>query len=195
MKKFFRKNKKWLTIVAVVLVTATVVGIVAASTNMIAQIGNSNIGGLRERNDDNLLDVANYEGYDGDKVNGVTISVDENGVITLDGEAKEDISLELGTFELASKSGDAETGYDFEFYLKGSLDGSLDSYYLEVTQEDYRLGINTSDKAMAAVSQTILGGEKTANFEVLLIVKKGTELNNVKIYPGAYEEADANFYA
>ena len=191
MKKFFRKNKKWLTIVAVVLVTATVVGIVAASTNMIAQIGNSNIGGLRERNDDNLIDVENYEHLDGDKVDGVKISVDEDGVITLDGEAKEDVVFSLDSFIVPV----SEKDNTFKYYFTGCLDGSFDTYYFVVDEAAfnsvmYQLNSTTNIFRFGTLTDVT---ENEVTLE--LCIEKGTKLNNVKIYPGAFEDPDANFYA
>lgn len=198
MKKFFRKNKKWLTIVAVVLATATVVGIVAASTNLIAKISNSNIGGFRDVNEDNLINVEMYEDLE-KEYDGVDVDVNKDGVITLDGKVKSDQKIELGTFTATSPDYNPDedpTGLilEIEFYLKGCLDGAADTYYLLLEDEigevhAINLNSNTPGVAIGTIAAPYV------DFTVSLVIKKGAELNNVKIYPGVYTEADAEFYA
>ena len=93
MTKFFRKNKKWVIPVVIVLVTATVVGVLAASTNLIGKISNSSIGGLRDVNTKNLIAIEDYEDLDGKKENGIKIEVAEDGTIILNGEAEAATSI------------------------------------------------------------------------------------------------------
>ena len=196
MEKFYRKNKKWLIPVAIVLVTAIIVGILAATTNMIGKISNSNIGGFRELNEDNLLNVEMYEDLE-KEYDGVDVDVDKDGVITLDGKAKSNQTIELGTFNMKHPDFDTvdPTGLSLkvEFYLKGAIDGASDTYYLILEDasgvvQAVNLNSNTPGVAIATI------GAPECDFIVSLVIKKGADLNNVKIYPGVYTEADASFY-
>jgi len=199
LKRFFRKNKKALTIVGVILATTLIVGILAASTNIIGKISNSNLGGFREVNEDNLINVEMYEDLE-KEYDGVDVDVDKDGVITLDGKAKSDQTIELGTFTFIHPDyspdedpSDLSAMY-VEFYLKGCLDGSASTYYLEVEDENgTQVAINLDGKITGAYSETI--GAPLLDYTVFLVIKKGAEFNNVKIYPGVYTEANASFYA
>ena len=82
MKQFFRRHRRVITIVAAVLLTALVVGLIASMTSVFAKVENSNIFNAKERNKNNLVSVEDYISWDGDVRDGVEISVDENGVIT-----------------------------------------------------------------------------------------------------------------
>ena len=197
MKRFIRKNKKTLTIIGVILATTLIVGIVAASTNIIGKISNTNIGGFREVNEDNLLNVEMYEDLE-KKYDGVDVDVDKDGVITLDGKAKSDQKIRLGTFNF--KHPDFDNGdpsalsLKVEFYLKGAIDGASDTYYLLLEDSSGAVqAINLNSNAPGVAIASI--GAPECDFTVSLVIKKGADLNNVKIYPGVYTEAGANFYA
>lgn len=197
MKRFIRKNKKTLTIIGVILATTLIVGILAASTNIIGKISNSNIGGLREVNEDNLINVEMYEDLE-KEYDGVDVDVDKDGVITLDGKAKSDQKIELGTFNLKHPDFDnvdpSTLSLKVELYLKGAIDGASDTYYLLLEDstgavQAINLNSNTPGVAIASI------GAPECDFTVFLVIKKGADLNNVKIYPGVYTDSNANFYA
>lgn len=198
MKKFFRKNKKALTIVGVILATTLIVGILAASTNIIGKISNINIGGFREVNEDNLINVEMYEDLE-KEYDGVDVDVDKDGVITLNGKAKSGSVIALGAFTATSpdyKPDEDPTGLTtpIEYYLKGCLDGASDTYYLLLEDESGAVqAINLNSNTPGVTIDTI--GAPYLDFTVSLVIKKGAEFNNVKIYPGVYTEADASFYA
>lgn len=198
MKRFFQKNKKALTIVGVILVTTLIVGILAASTNIIGKISNSNLGGFREVNEDNLINVEMYEDLQ-KEYDGVDVDVDKNGVITLDGKAKSDQTIELGAFTATSPKYNPDedpTGLttNIEYYLKGCLDGASDTYYLLLEDQSGAVqAINLNSNTPGVAIDTI--GAPYVDFTVSLVIKMGAEFNNVKIYPGVYTEANASFYA
>ena len=190
MKIFFQKNKKWLIPVAIVLVTAIVVGVLAASTNVISKISNSNIGGFRERNDDNLVNVDSYESLDGKKINGVKFDVDDNGVITLNGEATDKVYQLLDTISITESSGNTNaSGAEFH-YVSGCLDGSLETYFL--SDGDCRwYQLNSK---MVYLHRCVPDGS-TVDLSIYLEIEEGTELKDVKIYPAVFTDPDATFYA
>lgn len=179
MKKFFRKNKKVLTIVGVILATTLIVGIVAASTNIIGKISNSNIGGLRERNKDNVFDVSSYESLNNTRQDGLKITVDDDGVIILNGKATKDGALQLLY--------DKPIQYDRFYTLSGVIDGSMDTYYLEHNVINTpTLNFSYTDDPLVIKS----GG----NLNVRVVYKEGTEFNNVKIYPTLGIDEVTSFY-
>lgn len=190
-KNWFQRNKKWAIPVAIVLVTAIIVGILASTTNMIGKITNSNIGGFRERNEDNLIDANAFKAYDGKKIQGVKFDVDKDGVITLNGEANGDvdlsIELDLKSYPLLSDS------IDYRLYFTGCLDGSIDTYHLSFTDPNGVVFFNINDSYRCVVSGGMSGD--THIVTIGFTICDGTELNNVKFYPGLYTEADASFYA
>lgn len=194
MKQFFRRHRRVITIVAAVLLTALVVGLIASMTSVFAKVENSNIFNSKERNKNNLVSVEDYISWDGDVHDGVEISVDENGVITLNGEAKKDtrIVLRTDTFEVPKK------GY---FTLSGCLDGSLDTYYLALTD----LGDSTDPKGYmkeivntdANHTPTVVAPYKEWTFpqwDLNIVIKEGVKLNNVKIYPAVLSGVDTSFW-
>ena len=188
MKRFYRRHRKVINVIAIVLVTALVMGIIATSTSLISKVSNSNIGGFRERNDDNLVDVSKYEDLDGTKKDGISIEVSEDGVITLDGTARKDTSISLGSHTIH-----AESSSEHWAYISGCLDGSLDTYYIEgscsaTPTKLYQLNDNTN----VYYHNSSSGGNDGMTLSI--IIKDGTDLNNVKIYPAIFEEADSTYF-
>ena len=173
MKKFFRKNK-WLTIVLVILATALVVGTLAASTTLIAQVSNSSLGGIREVNENNLVEIEDYEDLDGEKTNGIKVTVNEDGTIVLNGEADADTSFIIKTFtadhSIVTKSDD--DGYT----LCGITAGSLETVYLQVAQAENVLARSTKYGANFTT-------EAVAETTVTIEIVEGAELENFKINP------------
>ena len=70
------------------------------------QVGISDVAGITTKvpNPDNLIDPAEYSFKSGSVVNGVTITYDENGLLTLDGQATEDFEICLGEYYVLDKS-------------------------------------------------------------------------------------------
>lgn len=173
MKKFFRKNK-WLTIVLVILATALVVGTLAASTTLIAQVGNNSLGGIREVNEDNLIEIEDYEDLDGEKTNGIKVTVKEDGTIILNGEAEADISFTIKTF--AADHAMITKPDDDGYTLCGITAGSLETVYLQVAQAENVLARSTKYGANFTA-------EAVAEVVVTIEIAEGTELDNIKINP------------
>ena len=180
MKKFFRKNKKVLTIVGVILVTTLIVGFVAASTNIIGKISNSNIGGLRERNFRNLLTVEKYQSLHGTDQNGVFVKIDEDGVIILNGTATADVSFTLcSDYHIDAKK---------YVMVSGLVDGSIDTCYLRAHR------YNTVNYAFQFDDPLILDANKDGLYLELMIAK-GATFNNYKVYPVIAADGVINYYA
>lgn len=93
MKKFFRKYKKIITAICAVLVIVLVAGLVLNATGKLNATKEKL--GIRKANPANLLDVDDYDAYDGTTVSGVKITVNDDGSITLDGTATAEIGLIL----------------------------------------------------------------------------------------------------
>lgn len=187
MKRFFRKNKKALTIVAAVLVTAIVVGVLAASTNMIGKISNSSIGGLRDINTKNLIAIKDYEDLDGKKENGVKIEIAKDGTIILDGKAEAATSITIKTF--ATTDNIVADPDDNGYTLCGISDGSLETYYIQAKQGEGVL-------ARSCKYGAVLTSAATAEITITIEIAKGAELDNVKINPVVVPGSTAqSFYA
>ena len=187
IKRFYRRHRKIVNIVAIVLVTTILVGMVAASTNLISKISNTNIGGFRERNDNNWFSMEGYENLDGTKINGINIDVDDDGVITLNGKAKGDTTISLG--DLTSQ----DSSNKYLWYISGCLDGSLDTYYFEIASRSYSGGFYQTDDNHRLV-YNVISVNSSDTLTINIIVKDGTDLNDVKFYPGVFMDADATYF-
>ncbi len=194
MKQFYNRHKRVINIVCIILVTVLVVGLIASMTSVFAKVENSNIFNNKERNKNNLVSVSDYSSLDDTTQDGIEISVDDNGVITLNGTAKKDtrICLRTSTFTVPKK------GY---FTLSGCLDGSLSTYYLALTD----LG-NTSD-ANGWMNEVVNTDAKHApvlvapyaewtfpQWDLNIFVKEGVEMNHVKFYPAVLSGEDTSFW-
>ena len=187
MTKWFRKNKNWVIPVVIVLVTAIVVGVLAASTNMISKISNSSIGGLRDVNTKNLIAIEDYEDLDHKNENGIKIEVAEDGTIILNGEAEAATSITLKTF--ATTDNIVADPDDDGYTLCGISDGSLETYYLQAKQGEGVL-------ARSCKYGAVLTSAATAEITITIEIVKGAEFDNVKINPVVVPGSSAqSFYA
>ena len=188
LKNFYRRHKKTILIVIAVLITALVVGFLASTTSLIGRVANSNLFDTRDRNEDNLISVASYEEFDGDKFNGVKLTVDEDGVITLDGEAEADTTISLANVTLNGRDPQ-------NFFFSGALGGDLDTYYMT---------IECTELAETCVMRSICFDDTqslyfepfgdTYHVKVCIEIKEGTELNNVKFYPVLSADEEISFF-
>ncbi len=195
MKRFFARHRQTIMVVAIVLAVVLVVGLIVGMTNIVSKMSNSDPFGVREPNKDNLLKAELYSALDGTKENGIKISVDDNGVITLNGTAEEDTVIDLVSYEGSEKIALPRSGF---FYLSGCLDGSLETYYLYASDSEkgVDLAYNFNDSTVGVVKPE--GVEVSSLLEnvteIHLGVVKGTELNNVKIYPTLGDGEKVSFY-
>lgn len=177
LKNFYRRHKKAFLIISVILVTALVVGFLASTTSLIGRISNSNLFNNRDRNEDNLISVSAYEELDGDKFSGVEFTVDEDGVITLNGKAKDDTTITLANITVSNN----KPQY---YFFSGSLGGDLDSYYM--TLECAELATYCVMRSVCCDDTQGLYFEpfgEVYHVKASIVIKEGTELNNVKFYP------------
>ena len=177
LKNFLKRHKKAVLICCTVLITAVIVGILFTSTSLLGRVTNSNLFGSRDRNDDNMIDISSYEELDDTKFNGVEFTVDNEGVITLDGEAKADTTISLGTISI---SNDKPQYY----FFSGAVGGDLDTYYMTIGSPEL--------SQYCVINSVCCSGTQAIYFEpfgeeysidVSIVIKKGTELNEVKFYP------------
>ena len=79
-------------------------------------------------NPDNLVSPASYGFRDGQEINGVKISIDGDGVITLNGQVLEEVDLPLGSYTLSAQDynfsvvADNPLSYASGLTIKGSND-------------------------------------------------------------------------
>ena len=130
----------------------------------------SKIEGVGKRNEANLIVVDDdYEDLDG-KHSGVDVQINEDGSITLDGEADEDITLTLLTdadgfgSQAIMALGAADFGED--------ADGAYIAVYNGSTLE-----------ASSYEGETIFISSGATSHTVKLFIPAGAELDNVTVYP------------
>ena len=188
MKQFFRKHKSAFIILSVILVTALLVGVLTATTGLVGWITNANPFGNRDRNEDNLISVESYKALDGTKSNGIKIEVDEDGVITLDGEAEADTTISLGNQSISNDKPSF-------FFFSGAVGGDIDSYYMTLECSELQSylvirSVNTND------TQTVYFEPYGDVYQVgiSIVIKEGTELNNVKFYPVLSKGEQISFF-
>ena len=167
-----KSTKKSIALVAIAVVICTCLGWLTAGFQSF------DIGSRfeRERNPENLIDAENISLATARHESGIDITVDDNGVVTLNGESDEDVTLTYAVVAL-------EPG---DYILTGAEDGSKSTYYLSVTvgSEVIKGDFNGEFTVSTAGSYTIQ-----------IHIKGETALKNVKLYPIVNEGSEAvNFY-
>ncbi len=162
------------TLGALLIVVAAICGVVSIFTH-------ANNGTLTSFliNENNLIhSIEKYEGASGPLTNGLTLEVNKNGAITIDGKYDE-TKLEEYVFVLGTVKVDEEDFYS----LSGVPNADLDTVYLTATYEDLEGNkrILYSDFADTMTTETKLpvGTEVVIN----LVVKPGASFKNVTIKP------------
>ena len=139
-------------------------------------MSNSNLFNNRERNEENLIEVKMYETYDGKKFGDLEVTVDEDGVIVLDGKATGNVDIDLGEIYVG-------TNQPTYYYISGSYGGSSETYYLCFETEGGSQAVNMQSICADGAQCVFVVPESGYTVSLSLIVKEGTELNNVKFYP------------
>ncbi len=139
---------------------------------------------VRTRNEDNLLDNADYTLAEGvtKNANGITLDVDKHGAITIDGkhDDAEAMEIELGT--LALEAGD----YTFVSGYKGS--GTSSVYLKYVTSSGtYLADFNNGDGTFTLSA--------AATGTVSIVIAPDYQFNGITLRPVVYQGEDAvSFY-
>lgn len=118
----------------------------------------------KERNPENLITLSGVSLKTTRHSNGIDITVDEDGAVTLDGKASADTTLAYGNVSLPAG----------DYILSGDAKGSAGTYYLTIT-----IG-STTYYSGDAITVT---GEGTSSYQINIVVKKDAQLNNAKLYP------------
>ena len=167
-----KSTKKSIAIIAIAVVICTCLGWLTAGFQSLDFAERFQ----RERNSENLITIEDVSLTSVNHESGIEVTVDDNGVVTLNGESDEDLVLTYATVAL-------EPG---DYILTGAEDGSKSTYYLSVT-----------------VGSDVIKGDfngeftvKTAGtYTIQIHIKGETALKNVKLYPVVNEGDEAvKFY-
>ena len=118
----------------------------------------------KERNPDNLITISSVTLATTRHSSGIDVTVDEDGVVTLDGKVTEDIQLPYATVSL-------QPG---EYILSGDEKGSAGTYYLSIVVGEQTIYGNLDGKFTV---------ETAGSYTITINVEADTQLRNVKLYP------------
>ena len=191
IKRLFRRHKLIVTIIAAVLITALTIGFLSSSTNLISSLISDDSTDSGDRNPDNLIGVEFYKQLDGDEHAGVKISVDDDGVITLNGNADVNFHINLKEGDL-----DSIAGMNNFLFFSGCPGGSLETYHLTFERMLTSTESNNVVYPVFDNGQAVVHTENSVDFAYIIRIdiKEGTEFNNVKIYPVLSSKADTTFF-
>ena len=143
---------------------------------------NGVFGSNKDRNSENMLHPYVYEDLDG-KHSGVKVTVNNDGSITLDGEATSDIALTLGSFidtDIAGQKmavGRVDFGEDAPgSYLKWDYDG-------EAYESDSVYKIPVGFDFFFSPFFTSGSAGNGSEFHLNIVIAAGDSFDNVTIYP------------
>ena len=118
----------------------------------------------KERNSENLITLTAVSLDTTRHSSGVDITVDENGVVTLDGKPSADVDLTYATVSL-------QPG---EYILSGDGEGSASTCYLSIVVDVETIYGNLDGTFTVTTAGT---------YTVQIHMEEEAELNNVKLYP------------
>ena len=157
-------TKKTLKSIAIILAIVTALGAVGFVSGLVViDQDKSDEYFTRKVNEDNLYQTATITLVDSNNGKGVSVDVNEkNGVITLNGNASEDMEFTIGTVTL-------EAG---EYTLTAIKNGGLNTVYVDAgnVHFDFTPG-------------NVLKPSETTSYTLKIYIKEGTELNNLTIMP------------
>ena len=116
-----------------------------------------------KRNPDNLITSIDLKSHRS-KTSDIKVNVDDNGVVTLNGEAAADEDFIYASVNLAANT----------YTFTGAEDGGLSTYYLILKSG------STEQRADLGTPFTV---DSTTTYQVIIRVLDGTQLRNVKIMP------------
>ena len=195
MKKIWYNWKKPWKVVSIVCICLALVLLAGCFVNSFVDIEDGklssdigdklgNVLGIsKTRNSQNLLDPEYYTDLIEGKKNGVEVTVNEDGSITLDGEATEDTDLELMSFDCDESLGfvfscsavDFGTGASASEMLLINDDGDGGTYHEEISS--LTSGSNFEYRGQCTTSS----GD--CSHTIVLRLAEGDEFDNVTIYP------------
>lgn len=157
-------TKKTLKSIAIILAIVTALGAVGFVSGLVViDQDKSDEYFARKVNEDNLYQSATVTLVDSNDGRGISVDVNEkNGVITLNGNASEDITLTVGTVTL-------EAG---EYTLTAIKNGGLNSIYMSAGAVNFDF---TPDNVLKPTS--------TTTYTLTIVIKEGTELKNLAVMP------------
>ena len=172
-----RKVKKYIKLVAVLLVLALGVGAIVGGINVLT----------RTPNEDNLIyqlydSDSSYVGKEGIDGSGIEWKIKNDGTIVADGEASANTYFEIGTINLPAGTYTFTANDDVdknEFYVVGLVEG-VEKWYSDISNsENGRTHSFTADTSVT----------------FRIVVNEGAKLNNVKIRPCIVEgSVSAEYY-
>lgn len=182
------KTKTTMIVVASILLGVMLLSFVGMANGVFGDEANI----FKKRNEANIIDPEFYNITD-DVISGVTIKVNEDGAISLSGTATSDIDLQLCKFTVKATG---EDGKAVNYMISGADGGSSESYYIQLIGKDAN-GNNIEyvvDRDHKAVNIKSLAAD--TEYQLHIVIKSGTKLDNVTLYPVLVQGVDAgSFYA
>lgn len=143
-----------------------------------------------EVNEDNLYQAFTFvddEGYLAKGENGLTVKLDDENVVKVNGTAEIDDTILVGTYTLK-----AGTSYVFD----SGVEGSKGTVYLRLTNSANSAEVKSCYNSAVVISGNEIAQDITVNLEI--VVAEGTDIDNLKIKPvlcvGSAADDLVNFY-
>ena len=191
IKKIKRGARRWISILAVILVSVTVCGFIVSISDGGKDFFKPSEWTLREVNEDNLYQQADFKATGEDKVFldgrvGVKASLTDDNTIKVNGEAQEDIDKVIATGTLK-----ANTSYVFDSSLN---DGTAGTIYMSIKVNGEEYGSYGGPVVIDASKIT-----SDCQYSICLYIKKDHNVGRIELKPilceGTSTKDVISFYA
>lgn len=172
-RRMKRGTRRWITIIAVVLVSVTLCGILGNVTNGFEYLFEPTEWVFRKVNEDNLYQQVTFLDTDGilaDGEKGVTVRLTDDNAIKVNGYTDETLAISVGT--IALKAGKT-------YVFDGDVDGgSKKTMYMSLN------GTNgTTEKAKSFDAAVTYTPEEDITVTLVLNIAAEASVDNAKLHP------------
>ena len=180
------RTRRWLSILAVILASVTICGFIVSISDGGENFFKPSEWVFREVNENNLyqtMTFANEDGKYADGADGVTVKLDDQNRIKVNGVAEKALKVQIGTITL-----NANTSYIFG----GMEDGSNKTMYLSLNKED------GTEFAKCYNSATVVKPDTTVTLYLTLNIAEDHSASDVLepiVCIGSDVEDIVNYYA
>lgn len=171
-----RSTRRWLTILAVVLVSVTLAGVLGHVTGGFENLFKPkkwNLNGVNKENLYQSLEFADEDGVISDGADGVMVTLNKNHEIKVTGVAESAQVHVIGTYTLQ-----ANTSYLFDSSLSNGTKGTIYMAVREVNSDDNIVASYTGPVVIAATELA-----EDTEVEIVVYVADETSLRNVTLRP------------
>lgn len=169
-------TRRWVTILAVVLVSVTLAGVLGHITGGFENLFQPSKWVIRAVNENNLyqsLDFADEKGVISDGADGITVSLNDDHVIKVSGVSEAAQAHVIGTYTLK-----ANTSYVFDSSLSNGTKGTI---YMAVRMVDDGEELVASYTGPAVISASKLTAD--TEVEIVVYIADKVSLRNVNLKP------------